>query len=117
MQPIRHPRTSLPATPSPVRAATVRERRAPIELGSTLRNIRGYTRLALLLIVQCCSAVQLTPPAAGPYHVRGNRIIDAAGHPYLARGTDLPTLTLDPSDLAGDGHQFGPFSPSSLVSI
>src|SRR5512133_122435 len=59
----------------------------------------------------------LTPPAAGPYRVAGNRILDSQGRPYLARGTELPTLTLRLADIAGDGHEFGPFSPSSLISI
>ena len=63
------------------------------------------------------STARLTSAAAGPYRVDGNRILDAKGHPYLVRGTELPTLTLKLADIAGDGKEFGAFSPSSLVSI
>jgi uncharacterized protein (TIGR03437 family) len=63
------------------------------------------------------SVARLTPAAAGPYQVKGNHILDAKGHPYLVRGTALPGLTLRPADIAGDGKEFGAFSPSSLISI
>ena len=63
------------------------------------------------------STARLTPAAAGPYRVNGNRMVDAKGHPYLVRGTTLPTLTLRPADIAGDGKEFGAFSASSLISI
>src|ERR1035437_7539597 len=63
------------------------------------------------------STARLTPAAAGPYQVNGNRMVDAKGHPYLVRGTTLPTLTLRPADIAGDGKEFGAFSASSLISI
>jgi uncharacterized protein (TIGR03437 family) len=62
-------------------------------------------------------SAQLTPAPAGPYRVSGNRILDAKGRPYLTRGTELPALTLNAYDVAGDGREFGAFSPSSLVSI
>ena len=35
---------------------------------------------------------RLTPAAAGPYRVEGNRILDSKGRPYLVRGTELPAL-------------------------
>ncbi|MGD0771936.1 MAG: hypothetical protein ABSC05_03850 [Candidatus Solibacter sp.] len=60
---------------------------------------------------------RLTPAAAGPYRVEGNRILDSKGRPYLVRGTELPALTGKIADIAGDGKEFGAFSPSSLVSI
>src|ERR1035438_2312210 len=60
---------------------------------------------------------RLTPAAAGPYRVDGNRIVDAKGRRYLVRGTELPTLTLKTADIAGDGKEFGAFSASSLISI
>src|SRR5437667_3474235 len=63
------------------------------------------------------SAPRLTPATSGPYHVSGNRILDAAGHVYLVRGTELPTVTLNPADIVGDGKQFGAFSPSSFITI
>jgi len=75
---------------------------------------------ALFLSLHCffvAQSAQLTPATNGPYHVSGNRILDSAGRPYLARGTELPELTLKASDIAGDGLRFGAFSPSSLVSI
>lgn len=63
------------------------------------------------------STPRLTPAAAGPYRVEGNRILDGKGRPYLVRGTELPTLTDKHADIAGDGKEFGAFSPSSLISI
>ena len=60
---------------------------------------------------------RLTLAAAGPYRVDGNRIVDAKGRRYLVRGTELPTLTLETADIAGDGKEFGAFSASSLISI
>src|ERR1035441_7598021 len=58
------------------------------------------------------STPRLTPAAAGPYQVDGNRIVDVKGHRYLVRGTELPTLTLKTADIAGDGKEFGAFSRS-----
>jgi uncharacterized protein (TIGR03437 family) len=63
------------------------------------------------------STARLTPAAAGPYQVSGNRILDAKGRPYLVRGTELPALTLKTADVAGDGKEFGAFSASSLITI
>src|SRR5258706_1091420 len=63
------------------------------------------------------SVPRITPAPNGPYRVKGNRILDAEGHPYLLRGTEMPTVTLKTSDFAGDGKEFGPFSPSSFVTI
>src|ERR1039457_5908863 len=63
------------------------------------------------------STPRLTPAAAGPYQVDGNRIVDVKGHRYLIRGTELPTLTLKTADIAGDGKEFGALSASSLISI
>lgn len=84
----------------------------------------GGLRLLLLSSVSLLGAnaggdstARLTPAAAGPYRVDGNRILDAKGHAYLVRGTALPTLTLRPADIAGDGKEFGAFSASSLISI
>jgi uncharacterized protein (TIGR03437 family) len=84
----------------------------------------GVTRVSLLTAVSLLQAnaggdstPRLTPAAAGPYQVDGNRILDARGRAYLVRGTELPTLTLKDSDIAGDGKEFGAFSPSSLISI
>ena len=74
-----------------------------------------------LVVSLCClsaaHAAQLTPAVKGPYRVSGNRIVDADGRAYLARGTELPELTMNVVDIAGDGREFGAFSPSSLVSI
>jgi hypothetical protein len=63
------------------------------------------------------STARLTPAAAGPYRIDGNRILDSKDRPYLMRGTELPTLTLNRADIAGDGKEFGAFSPSALISI
>ena len=88
------------------------------------KSLRGVTRVSLLTAVSLLQAnggvestPRLTPAAAGPYHVECNRILDAGGRAYLVRGTELPTLTLNDSDIAGDGKEFGAFSPSSLISI
>ena len=84
----------------------------------------GVTRVSLLTAVSLLQASggvdstpRLTPAASGPYQIDGNRILDARGRAYLVRGTELPTLTLKASDIAGDGKEFGAFSPSSLISI
>ena len=63
------------------------------------------------------SAPRITPAASGPYRVEGRRIVDARGHAYLVRGTEMPTLTLKAEDFSGDGKEFGPFSRSSFVTI
>jgi uncharacterized protein (TIGR03437 family) len=63
------------------------------------------------------SPARLTPAPAGPYHVSGNRILDAHGRAYLARGTVLPEATLDIVQIQGEGGQFGVYSPSSFVTI
>ena len=63
------------------------------------------------------AAPQLTPPATGPYRVEGNRILNARGAVYLARGTEMPTLTLDAAETAGNGKELGAFSASAFVSI
>jgi hypothetical protein len=49
--------------------------------------------------------------------VEGNRILDAQGHAFLVRGTEMPVATLKDADFNGDGKVFGPFSPSSFVTI
>jgi uncharacterized protein (TIGR03437 family) len=73
------------------------------------------------LIFVCCAQAglgpQFTPPASGPYQVRGNRILDSQGRPYLIRGTELPTLTLTDSPSPSRIPQLGPFSASALVTI
>ena len=63
------------------------------------------------------SLARLTSAAAGPYRTVGNRILDSKGRPYLVRGTELPTLTRNRADIAGDGTSLGAFSASALVSI
>ena len=84
---------------------------------------RGW-RLLLLSSVSLLQAsaggdspARLTPAAAGPYRIDGNRILDSRDHPHLVRGTELPTLTLSRADIAGDGKEFGAFSASALISI
>jgi uncharacterized protein (TIGR03437 family) len=54
------------------------------------------------------SIPKLTLAPAGPYHVRGNRILDANDRPYLIRGTRLPLITLDDPQ---------PFSGTSLITV
>ena len=89
--------------------------------GKAICGVTGVSVLAALSLLQANSGGDsiplLTPAAAGPYQVDGNRILDAKGRAYLIRGTELPALTLKDSDLAGNGKEFGAFSPSSLISI
>lgn len=81
----------------------------------------GILALSTSLFCAATTAADLRPilTAApnGPYHVSGVRILDAQGRPYLIRGTQMPQLSLNPSDIAGDGTQFGPFSPSSFITL
>jgi hypothetical protein len=71
----------------------------------------------VLSLSAVASAPRITPATAGPYRVEGQRIMDARGHPYLVRGTEMPTMTLKAEDFSGDGKEFGPFSPSSFATI
>ena len=61
--------------------------------------------------------LSVTAAPAGPYHVAGARIIDLKGREYLIRGTQMPVVTGKRWDMEGDGVQFGPFSPSSFITI
>src|ERR1017187_1559883 len=81
--------------------------------------VQSGLRLLLLSSVSLMGAdiARLTPVAAGPYRIDGNRILDSNDRPYLMRGTELPTLTLSSADIAGDGKEFGAFSASALISI
>jgi cytochrome c peroxidase len=67
--------------------------------------------MMFLLLSLAFAAPSITPPPSGPYHVEGNRILDAAGHPYLVRGTQLPPVTLDPPS------DYGPFSGTTFITI
>ena len=97
--------------------------KAAAESCQTLTNLPGLGLLILGSVSLLAagggadSTPRLTPAAAGPYRVEGNRILDGKGCPYLVRGTELPTLTDKHADIAGDGKEFGAFSPSSLISI
>ena len=65
----------------------------------------------LLLSLPFAAPPQITTPPAGPYHVEGNRILDANGSEFLIRGTALPPVTLDPFP------DFGPFSRTTLITL
>src|SRR5579863_5296343 len=61
---------------------------------------------------------KLTPSPDGPFHVDGNRIVDAKGRPFLMRGTQLTVF--HPQTMAHDnrhGRDFGEHSPTSLSAI
>ncbi len=61
---------------------------------------------------------EITPSPAGPFHVSGNRILDAHGRPFLMRGTQLTPFSL--ATLAFDnrsGDEFGAHSATSLSAI
>lgn len=53
----------------------------------------------------------ITPAPAGPFHVEGNRILDASGREFLIRGTSLPPVTLGPQS------GYGPFSATTLITL
>ena len=60
----------------------------------------------------------LTPSPHGPFHIDGNRIVDAKGRPFLMRGTQLTEFHLQ--TMAHDnryGRDFGEHSPTSLSAI
>ncbi len=92
-----------------------------LQPGMMLRRVTRVLLLNFASLLWASAGVDstplLTPAAAGPYRVEANRILDSKGRPFLLRGTELPTLTLNTSDIAGDGKEFGAFSASSLVSI
>ncbi len=73
-----------------------------------------YFGFCALLATACGTslAITITAAPAGPYHVEGNRILDARGRAYLIRGTSLPELTEGPPD-----HGFGPYSVSALITL
>ncbi len=86
----------------------------------------GWMICWLLLISFACSASnqasesatpKITPAAAGPYHVLGNRILDAKLHEYLIRGTQLPPITLNAAVGSGNAAEFGPFSRTTLITV
>jgi uncharacterized protein (TIGR03437 family) len=61
---------------------------------------------------------EITPSPAGPFHVSGNRILDAHNRPFLMRGTQLTPFSL--ATLAFDnrsGDEFGSHSATSLSAI
>ena len=72
----------------------------------------GFWLLSLACALSCQAAEsaipKITPAPSGPYHIRGNRILDASGHEYLVRGTQLAPITLDESE---------PFSGTTLITI
>jgi uncharacterized protein (TIGR03437 family) len=77
------------------------------------------TSWSVLLGLACAASAQvfpaITPAPAGPYLVRGSRIIDSMGRQYLIRSTNLPPITLDrPPDHPRD---FGPFSRTTFITI
>lgn len=74
---------------------------------------RRHLLLLLTLVSLRAAALQPTPAPAGPYHISSNRILDRTGHPYVMRGTDLATVTLETSR-PGD---LGALSASALVTI
>jgi uncharacterized protein (TIGR03437 family) len=61
---------------------------------------------------------EVTPAAAGPFHVDQNQIVDAKGHAFLMRGTQLTAFHLATvtEDNRG-GSDFGPHSATSLTAL
>jgi len=71
----------------------------------------GWRACAALFLCSLLQAVEVTPPPLGPFHVEGNRIVDAHGRGFLLRGTELPEFTLT------DYQGFGPFSLSAFATL
>ncbi|MGD0361535.1 MAG: hypothetical protein ABSC93_11730 [Bryobacteraceae bacterium] len=60
----------------------------------------------------------LTPAPRGPFHVAGNRIVDAAGRPFLIRGTQLAEFRLQTEAYNyRSGADVGPYSGTALSAI
>jgi len=91
--------------------------------GELVGSASALWLVLLLLFVDSVSLAaaahgpKITSAPRGPYHIEAQRIVDARGHPYLVRGTEMPTVTLKAEDFSGDGKEFGPFSPSSFATI
>jgi uncharacterized protein (TIGR03437 family) len=75
--------------------------------------------LALLPAVVLAATQQITPPPAGPFHVEGERILDAHGRVFLMRGTDLRAFhpESEERDARSTGDEYGPHSATSLAAI
>jgi uncharacterized protein (TIGR03437 family) len=65
----------------------------------------------LLLGIALGASAQVTTAPAGPFHVSGNRIIDAAGKTFVVRGTRLPVVSLKA------GPDFGAFSGTTFATL
>src|ERR1035441_3659662 len=60
----------------------------------------------------------LTPVPHGPFHVAGDRIVDATGHRFLIRGTQLAEYRLQTAAYnSRSGEDFGPYSGTALSAI
>src|SRR5258708_6564055 len=83
----------------------------------------GLLLLQAALILPLAAAVQpgaqrITPSPSGPFHVDGNQIVDASGHPFLMRGTQLPEFRIaTAAEHAKSGIVFGAHSATSLAAI
>jgi len=62
----------------------------------------------LLIVCAAQLAAGVTPVPHGPFRITGNRILDAAGQSFLARGTELPALTLDATAILGNLGRYRP---------
>lgn len=61
---------------------------------------------------------QRTLAPVGPFEVRGSRLLDSYGRPFLIRGTELPEFRADTVEFeTRSGGEFGPYSATSLAAI
>ncbi len=61
---------------------------------------------------------EVTAAPNGPYHVLGDRILDAAGRPFLIRGTEVAEFRLDTLAYHSRSRQdFGAYSATALSAI
>src|SRR5438270_3766209 len=86
------------------------------------RAFAGFTCALLALSAATSPAFRsqqmVTPSPNGPFHVEGNRLMDAHGWPFLMRGTQLTVF--HPQTMAHDnrsGLDFGEHSATSLSAI
>ena len=73
--------------------------------------------LCLAAVLQLTAANQTRAPH-GPFHVKGNQLIDGQGLPFLIRGTQTTPFHLKSASLdARSGDDFGPHSATSFSTI
>ncbi len=90
----------------------------PLVMGLlTSRHIAFLLFLPLAIAAPSSTPPSLTQPVSGPYHVQGSNLIDSRGLLYQIHGTRLAPVTSSDTDLTGAPGEFGPLSPTTIVTI